>query len=1378
MRKRAQRKAKPVASVPTAMPRKTKLVPTLTRKKSNWWIALSLVGIFMLVLLLNSYFNVTSQDTYNPEGEGFQKYYLSGPDPYYNMRLIDQTLYGTNPGHYPYYGQKDPMLNYPDGSTGTRAPLLNMMAISFARLFTPFMDEVDALGLSMQFVPALFGALLIFPVYAIGATLFGRKQGLLAALFIAIIPIHLGSGHGSAFTLFDHDSFNLLLYFMTFFFFIKSIKDNDRIRSMLYAVLGGIPLAALSMTWVEARYLYAIIAVYAIVQMIVDIFTSKTNAKSVVSPLLLLFTGYFVSLPVIASKPEGLTVTLELFLCLAVLIFGALYFVFSRRKLPWTLSLPVVFLSAIVVLILLFFINDIASVIPAFGSLRKIAEILYGTGIYGSKVSMTIAEANTYELSRTIMSFGPALYWLAWAGFLFIAYAFYKQVQQRVYLFILVIFIIQVWLTGVAGRFLNDLVPWIALLGGWMLWFIIDKINYGQMVKSIRSAGGGLHGLRRGIKFLHVVGIIFIGFLVIFPNAYLAFDAAVPVTEKDEFFGNLPNGAYGASFVKEAYWVDAYSWLTDQDTDIENPTQRPAYISWWDYGFYEVALGGHPTVADNFQDGIPCAANFQTSTSETEAVAVWIVRLLDAEQSQKGAFSEGSLHSLDRFLGTNDTGNITSWITTKTSSPSYNAPIAAKYDPELSQLYRVGQQWPENAVYHDVVNVLTEKLTDEQITQLYRDLQETTGFTIRYYGVEGYDKQIFDIFGFLADKSLLLVAQNGNSNPEDEFVQIVYVTQNNKEYTYEELQTLSDAQLRADPPVNTKKVYKDAYFETMFYRTYIGLTDNQSGVKTEPNYQIPCWGMKHFHAEYISPISKFAYYTGKSAVVIAKYYAGAFVNGTISFLGEPMQAQVVVQKNISHYAQFIPVDHDTNDTGAGGNFSVIVPAGEVVLQLRRYPELGANAFVMKNVSFTSNTSADLAPITDQEAMRQGGNYNRFLNISIEPATLKGYVYLDTDNDDMYNVSTDKPIEGASIFLREVTKVDSDNPENIEHGITRSQDTNTNGLFNEEDLPPGLYELYVQLDDLYIYASSLKLYSGNTTYNVSKPQPAALTGVVYYDSNFNGQYDSGEEIADAAVELLLGTTELQSTVTASDGTYSFTDLIPGTIDELQLNEYTVKASKLPDYQSEVTVYPEENTTTSLNISLSLAPVTVSGSTTVNDQPVAGVVIAFDPDGSVVNNTAEAGTATSDNTGMYEVELTPGSYNVTVDMKDGSTPTYSFNGTLILSVGQTEATYNLAVTKESTTVTGQTLFAGEPVGNITVNFVKDTTVANNTAIPLEVISDKTGLFTTELAPGSYTILIDDTRQEDGTNVTYSYSALLTIEQGELAKAYNLNMAKEQG
>jgi len=139
----------------------------------------------------------------------------------------------------------------------------------------PFMEETEAVGYSMLFVPALFGAVLIFVVYFIGKELFNRKAGLIGAFFIAIIPVHLGSGHGSAYGLFDHDSFNLLLFFLTFLFLIKCMKEEDSIKSFLYAALGGVSLAALSMTWVEARYLYTIIAIYAIVQMLIDIFTNK-----------------------------------------------------------------------------------------------------------------------------------------------------------------------------------------------------------------------------------------------------------------------------------------------------------------------------------------------------------------------------------------------------------------------------------------------------------------------------------------------------------------------------------------------------------------------------------------------------------------------------------------------------------------------------------------------------------------------------------------------------------------------------------------------------------------------------------------------------------------------------------------------------------------------------------------------------------------------------------------------------------------------------------------------------------------------------------------------------------------------------------------------
>ena len=227
MRKRAQRRSELVEIRHHIEPRE-KEKKRFTFKK-NWWIAAALVSIFFLTLFLTTAFNYNSGTTINEAGETFsEKFYLSGPDPYYNMRLVQNT---TEIGTYSLYSTTDPLLNYPLGGYGARPPLLNMLAIGFSNVLTPFMDKMSAIGYSMQFVPALFGALLVFPVYFIGKTLFGRKAGLIAALFIPLIPIHLGSGHGSAYTLFDHDSLNLLLFTVIFLFFIKSIKAKETKKS-------------------------------------------------------------------------------------------------------------------------------------------------------------------------------------------------------------------------------------------------------------------------------------------------------------------------------------------------------------------------------------------------------------------------------------------------------------------------------------------------------------------------------------------------------------------------------------------------------------------------------------------------------------------------------------------------------------------------------------------------------------------------------------------------------------------------------------------------------------------------------------------------------------------------------------------------------------------------------------------------------------------------------------------------------------------------------------------------------------------------------------------------------------------------------------------
>ncbi|HIG99240.1 MAG TPA: hypothetical protein HA258_01550 [Thermoplasmata archaeon] len=1386
MRKRAQFKmSNQSESVPTSQPSPVATAPTRKRFriKKNWWIGITLIAVFFLVLFMNAYFNIVSNVNINPNGTTLtDKYYLSGPDPYYNLHLLDTTM---QTGRFQYYSASspDPLLAYPFGQSGGRGPLLVMSAIGFSHLLTPFMSESDALGYAMQFVPALFGALLVFPVYFIGKTLFGKKAGLIAALMISLIPIHISSGHGSAFALFDHDSFNLLLYFLTFLFFIKSIKEKDTTRRILYALLAGLPLAALSMVWVEAQFLYTVITVYIVVQLIFDLFTNKVEEGFVLSASITLFTGFFVSWPFPFAR--GIPFDLPFYLALGVLVFGGLCILFKRKQIPWVISYPIIAGIGVAAAGFLYIVYSFPETFSLFSPLNDLSRILYGAGIYGNKVSLTIAEAGTYNLSRTVMSYGPALYWLAWAGFVFLIYQYVKQKGRKDYLMILTLFVIDIWLTSTAGRFLNDMVPLIALLAGWIIWFLISKIDYKQMARNIRNAGGGLRGIRKGVRIYHVFGVLFIAFLILIPNGFLALDAAVPsaVTKngtsnmKYDFFGKNHSSAFGSSTYKEQYWVDAFAWLNKQDTQITDPVKRPAFISWWDYGFYEVAVGGHPTVADNFQDGIPPAANFHTATSEKEGIAVWIVRLLEGNRKDNNgvAFSDSVIAALQKHLGNNNTTQITSWMLNPALSPSQGKPIGVQYDQALSKLIPVGEQYADNAYYHDITQLLNDTLTDEQITWLYHDIQQATGYSIRYYGVEGYDEQIFNIFAFLGDKSNILTALRTTGkqfyNPEDDFIQVVYTgytvntdgTQGpDGQWAAKELNDMPQEQRNRVAITGTSSVYKEAYFNTMFYRAYVGAPAQQdsNGNLQTPSQQIPCYAMKHFIPVYISP---YPYYgQGRSAVVIAKYYEGAYFNGSISCNNTPLS--FVTAAVLDEYG----FPHDYVSTDENGTFSLLAPGGNITL-LFTY----ANDVFLKSVTFNSTTDVLYAPVTDAEAMRlNGSKYSRSFGINVNLSTLEGFVYQDNNNNNTYEPTIDTPLSGINIQLNDY----------YFGRPVPSVTTDAQGHYIFQNLYPSKYNLSaVEGDYTLLNMQAINMEPGNNSYNISKPKLAGIKGVVYQDSNGDKKYTAGEE--ESNVQIKLTYTKLNgaklsvaNVTTVASGAYAFPSLIPGA--------YTLNATKINastgqlDFLTEQAITLTTNKTSWVNISLTYAPVAVNGNTLYNGTGVSGIPITFAPDKSVKNNTAtKQGSATSTAQGSYTVSLVPGTYNVTVKKTESGTTVYTFTGKLVLSIGEGTVSYDLTLTKTSVTVRGAATYNGSGKANMTIFFTKDLNIQNNTAVTTSVKTNSNGLYTIELTPGSYNVTVETTVNESGQNITYVSTGRITVSSGEAPRVNNIVLTREQ-
>jgi dolichyl-phosphooligosaccharide-protein glycotransferase len=647
----------------------------------------------ILVLLMSCYLTYTSGVAHNSEGTTLgTRFYLFGPDPYYNMRIVTEA---SSTGLYPFINTNDPLLNYPNGGTGSRPPLFNMIALSTAGLLDNFMESTDALGWSMLFLPAIYGALLVLPIYGIGKELFNRKVGLLSAILLPIIPTFVGGSHGATFSLFDHDSFLLLLFVLTFYFLIKAIKEQNQKKTLLFATLAGITIGAVELTWVVSQILPIMLLIFLICLLFVGMIQNKYHIRVAYLIHYAFFVGYLISYPY-----RFVTNNTDSYLFLIILVSFVLlttFYIFDLKKPKKIVSVPLFISGGIACLGFLKLVN--MGIIDIKGEIYDLSNILFGTGIYGSKIHITIGEGQVFPLIYTGLSLGLFVFWLGLAGFILYMMKTYNEKFKPEYLLFLIYSLISFVMIAFAVRFVIFFVPMMVIFTGFLLWRIIDK--------------------NQKAKWL---GVTMILFMVVVPNGYFAYDSV----------SNLD--------LDTSYrWSDACYWLSQQDTELA-PEDRPGVMSWCDYGFYIVSMGEHPTVADNFQHGIYPAGNFLTAQSEEEALSVLIIRLIENNISNE---TETVLYD---YLG-NDT-KLIEIIREPTKAPSYDMLIAPEYDNTVMRKNKF------NAMYHDGTDILME-LSKSKLFDLYYAVSESTQNHIKYVAID--ERDLVDIFvpiAFLADKSV------------------------------------------------------------------------------------------------------------------------------------------------------------------------------------------------------------------------------------------------------------------------------------------------------------------------------------------------------------------------------------------------------------------------------------------------------------------------------------------------------------------------------------------------------------------------------------------------------------------------------------------------
>jgi len=292
------------------------------------------------------------------------------------------------------------------------------------------------------------------------------------------------------------------------------------------------------------------------------------------------------------------------------------------------------------------------------------------------------------------------------------------------------------------------------------------------------------------------------------------------------------------------------------------------------------------------------------------------------------------------------------------------------------------------------------------------------------------------------------------------------------------------------------------------------------------------------------------------------------------------------------------------------------------------------------------------------------------------AEIKGVVYTDNNGDTKY--TSGEEASNVQIQLT-YTKL---------NGTLKSVTSTTSsatGSYSFLSLIPGKYTLN---------ATKQNTSTGNLVYRTE--QTVTLTAnktswvnisLTYAPIIVNG-YTTNNSIKIASIPMTFApdksvknNTAIQITTTSdTQGLYT-AKLIPGTYNVTV--QKTETGTTVYTFTGKLIVSIGEGTA-SYNIDMTKASVTVSGSTTYNNVRNGNMTISFTKDSQITNNTAVTKSVKSDSNGSYTIELTPGSYNVSVyEVVNESGQNVTYTGTvgqLTLKRGDAVRVLNILLTRE--------------------------------------------------------------------------------------------------
>jgi dolichyl-diphosphooligosaccharide--protein glycosyltransferase len=1104
-------------------------------------------------------------------------------------------------------------------------------------VFAPFFggSAINAGAWFLELQGPLWAALSVFPVYLVGKEVSSKRTGLIAAVIFPFLPASIDS---SIFGYANYLSFYTFLILVVLYSWIRTVKTVGRGRyvasyrdpkqiyqgiraffrsersAVKWAVFTGVGLGALALAWQGYTYAVVVIALSVLVLLIAERIRRVDSFGLYVCAWIVGLIGFPMAIPYyLVQNQFAIWFGLPLLLFFGVLALLLPFLLL--RDVPWVVSIPA--LLGLVVG---------AAIVLAVVSPDYFTSIVTGQGYFvKTLIYSTVAEAQAPSIDELVVGYGVITFFLAFVGLVLFVVQLARGRFPRAIAVFLVFAILSIYLPISAAKFFLLGSPAFALLPAEALRRALDVAGFPELRRTVASLSdrrSQFSAFRRAFKIRHVL-IFALVLGLILPNIWISIDAGIPGNTKSGYSvqvaDSLPSwlqpnstigaanayfGAAGTSLdTPNQYDSAGYNWLAAQDTNTPAPN-RPAVVSWWDYGFQTIDQGDHPSVADNFQNGIDPAGQFLLAQNESNAIGVLATTLLQAEILHTGdPYLPSSLNAILAADGLNLTKLHTLLAN---ESADYNLVVA---NPALYLPVDPTTLTDDNAMYLAASTFIGSSLTVAGVANVYNDIQSYTGWSIRYDLVDsrlvpfsGQDTGIFyapaDLTGRVIDAAGLpasffnvtVLGSDGNTYPLGSVPASVSAVQYN---------------------IN----YFQPFYNSMIFHTYFGYDGAEVGQTSgipglSSNLQSspvePGWMLQHFEVVY-----RTAYYCPTqsddnnsncnaenlpTAVALAKANPGSVANttdyryfqGGEAFL-EYYPGQPVV--GTAHLADGTPasgvrvtvfdqwgIPHMTTVTAADGSYSLVLPPGNDTVNF--------TAGTLEGVEQQGSVALKSVKVFVPNSYGLGFNAPTLtLPVQLGSSQFSGTIYWNTANNTTYVPTKDALVSGAQVVLW-----GSDGQTKV------SATTDRDGTFDLTNVPPGVYN-YSVLYAGHNYSQPAQYLTPGTHQNGSVGlSPATLTGQVLLQGNAIG----GSLVTASDANGTVG-----SFTTNSTGNYTISNLGPG--------NYTLIASgPLPfDRSTGVTVQVTAPATT-ISTNLTVGPTaTVQFVVEANGAAVPNVPVRFLP-----------------------------------------------------------------------------------------------------------------------------------------------------------------------